>query len=64
MKLHNHSAVEVKKSEVITILEANSNSDKNIADIIHVNVRMTHTTKGKLNISWGILQCSIRVTLL
>ena len=39
MKLHNHSAVEVKKSEVITILEANSNSDKNIADTV------THKTE-------------------
>ena len=38
-----------KKSEVITILGANSNSDKNIAGIIHAKVILTHTRKGKLN---------------
>ena len=43
------STVEVK-SEVITILGANSNSDKNIAGIIHAKVILTHTRKGKLNI--------------
>ena len=41
-------SVEVK-SEVITILGANSNSDKNIAGIIHAKVILTHTRKGKLN---------------
>ena len=41
--------VEVK-SDVITILGANSNSDKNIAGIIHAKVILTHTRKGKLNI--------------
>ena len=40
--------VEVK-SKVITILGANSNSDKNIAGIIHAKVILTHTRKGKLN---------------
>ena len=38
------------KSEVITILGANSNSDKNIAGMIHAKVILTHTRKGKLNI--------------
>lgn len=48
MMLHDNS--KVLKSEVITILGSNSNSDKNIVNIIHVKVILTHTTKRKFNI--------------